>query len=157
MSRISRSNLPDQPLRWSVEKAAAEFGLTHPTLRKALAQNSIQADADGCFSTKEIASAVFGDLAGEKLLTQKQLTRKYTNENRITEGAYVDRAELDKLFAQVADAMKSRIEASDLDRTAQEDLLRELASVPVGVSGIVKRQSKLATVARANGDEDDSE
>jgi len=155
MSRISRSNLPDQPLRWSVEKAAAEFGVTHPTLRKALAQNSIQADADGCFSTKEITSAVFGNLAEEKLLTQRELTRKHANENAIIEGLYVDRAQLMALFTQVADAMTSRIESSSLTFQEKQDLRRELSSVPVGVRGIVKRQSKLP--AKRNGEHVDDE
>jgi hypothetical protein len=141
--RTSRSNLPDQPLRWSAEKAAAEFGLTHPTLRKLLAQNSIQGGADECYSTKEIATAVFGDLAGEKLLTQRELTRKYTNENRIVEGAYVDRAQLMALFTQVADSMTSRIESSSLTREEKHDLRLELSSVPIGVDDIAKRQSKL--------------
>jgi hypothetical protein len=154
--RTSRSNLPDQPLRWSVEAASREFGLVPPTLRKSLAKASTRAGADGCYSTKEIVQAVFGDLAGEKLLTQKQLTKKYTLENRITEGAYVDRAALKALFAGVADAMKSRIESSSLTREEKSDLLVELSSVPVGVNGIVKRQSKLRD-AHTNGDEDGGE
>jgi hypothetical protein len=158
--RQSQSNIPLHP-RWSVERASQEFNLTEPTLRKLLSQNSIRASEDGCFSTKEICNAVFGDLASEKLLTQRQLTRKHTNENLIVEGAYVNKLELQKLFSAVADSMCARIEASGLSPEEKVDLRRELASVRPGIDGIAKRQSKLP--AKRNGErdieqgEDDSE
>jgi hypothetical protein len=47
----SKSNVPVERLRWTVEKAAGEFALTIGTLRKALAKDSAVADADGLFST----------------------------------------------------------------------------------------------------------
>jgi len=48
MPRTSKSNLPqDVPLKWNVEKAAQEFGLSIMTLRKALNKNSAAPDQDG--------------------------------------------------------------------------------------------------------------
>jgi len=84
--RATRSNVPAAALKWSVERAAPEFGLTHNTLRKLLNKNSVQADAEGLYSTKQITDAVFGGLADEKLATQMQLTRKYQLENSIVVG-----------------------------------------------------------------------
>src|SRR6516165_9377211 len=131
--RISKSNVPAAPLRWNPERAATEFGLTHVTLRKALAKNSAQPDEHGLYTTPQIVSAIFGDLHSEKILTQRELTRKYANENLILEGAYINRAQLMRLFSSVADAMCSRIESSALSHEEKSDLRRELASVPVGV------------------------
>ena len=86
MRRATRSNVPAAALKWSVERAAPEFGLTHNTLRKLLNKNSVQADAEGLYSTKQITDAVFGGLADEKLAMQMQLTRKYQLENSIVVG-----------------------------------------------------------------------
>jgi hypothetical protein len=77
-----------------VERAANEFGLAQDTLRKALAKASVACGVDGCFSTAEICRGVFGGLAEEKLLTQRQLTRKYQLENQITEGSLLNKAAL---------------------------------------------------------------
>jgi hypothetical protein len=101
-------------LKWSVERAGVEFGMTSNTLRKALNKNSAQADADGLFSTKQITDAVFGGLTEEKLLTQRQLTRKYELENSIVEASVLNRSELMTAFPAVADAMTSRTMVSGL-------------------------------------------
>jgi len=45
MGRTTKSNLPqDVPLKWNVEKGAAEFGVSNATLRKALAETSAAPD-----------------------------------------------------------------------------------------------------------------
>jgi hypothetical protein len=64
MSRglLSRTNVPKDALRWSIDRAGIEFGMTGATLRKALAKESITCGGDGCFSTQEICRAVFGGL-----------------------------------------------------------------------------------------------
>jgi len=41
------SNVPAAALRWSIERAGLEFGMTSNTLRKLLAKNSAKAEADG--------------------------------------------------------------------------------------------------------------
>src|SRR5689334_9353964 len=48
----SRSNLPAAALRWSVEKAAQELGVSIMTFRKSIARTSATAGADGCYSTQ---------------------------------------------------------------------------------------------------------
>jgi len=39
--------VPAAALRWSIERAGLEFGMTSNTLRKLLAKNSAKAEADG--------------------------------------------------------------------------------------------------------------
>ena len=143
VSRPTKSNVPAAALKWNVERTGIKFGMTSNTLRKALNKNSAIPDADGCFSTKQITDAVFGGLSEEKLLTQRELTRKYSLENQIVEASVLNRAELMKGFAGIADAMVSRIMASELSCTAKEDLLKELAGIPIVLENVAARQSKL--------------
>jgi len=67
----------------------------------------------------------------EKLATHKELRRKLELENAITTGSVLNRAELAKGLAAIADAMVSRIMASELSRSAKQDLLTELSSIPI--------------------------
>src|SRR6516164_5353802 len=121
MARPTKCNVPAAALRWSVERAGLEFGMTSNTLRKALAKESIVCGPDNCFSTAEICRAVFGGLSEEKLATQRQLTRKYFLENQITEASYVSKAEILAGLGQMAAAMVSIIQTSGLPRESQED------------------------------------
>jgi hypothetical protein len=127
MSRPTKSNVPKAALRWSVEGAGIEFGLTSQTLRKLLAKTSATPDPNGLFSTKQIIGAVYGAFDQEKLATQKQLTRKYEIANAIAEASVLDRSEVMKVLAAVTDAIVARIMASELSRSAKQDLLAELA------------------------------
>jgi hypothetical protein len=79
----------------------------------------------------------------EKLATQRQLTRKYQLENAIVEASVLNKAALEAGFAQLADAMVHRIMASELDRSAKEDLLRDLSTIPIVLEGVAKRQTRL--------------
>jgi len=71
---------------------------------------------------------------------------------RVVEGSVVDRAELMRLLASVADAMTSRIECSGLSREEKIDLRRDLSSIRPGIDGIAASQSKLPR--DVDGDDD---
>jgi hypothetical protein len=157
MGRPTKSNVPRTALRWNVERAGIEFGLTSQTLRKSLAKASATSDAAGLFTTKQIIGAIYGAFDQEKLATQKQLTRKYQIANAIAEASVLDRAEVMKGLAAVADAMVSRIMASELSRAAKEDLLRDLSSVPLVLEEVAHRQTKLPRGSGAHSEEDQSE
>jgi hypothetical protein len=119
VSRTTKCNVPAAALKWSVERAGVEFGMTSNTLRKSLAKNSAVPDADGLFTTRQITDAVFGGLSEEKLATQRPLTRKYELENSIVEASVLNKAALEAGFSQFADAMVHRIAASELSREAK--------------------------------------
>jgi hypothetical protein len=149
----SKSNLPqNEPLKWNVDVGAREFGWAAPTLRKALNKDRAIPDKDGLYSTKQLLSAVFGAIDLEKLRTQEQITRKYLLDNRIVEASVIDRAALLKALAQVADSMVHRITASSLARHEQEDLLRDLAGIPIALEGVTRAQTRLPA-ERSNGDD----
>jgi len=97
--------------------------LATKTLRKYLHQGGVEPDEDGCFSTMQICECVYGDLRAERLRKERQLTRRYTLENEITEGNLLDRHELMRTFSVIADAMVTRINsATELPRNVREDL-----------------------------------
>src|SRR6516162_1208231 len=94
-----RGNVPMRPLRWTIEAIGREFRLAQNTVRKILHQGGAEPDGTGCYSTEQVVSCLFGDLRAERLRKERELVRKYSNENRIVEANYLDRAELMKGFA----------------------------------------------------------
>jgi hypothetical protein len=143
-----RGNIPSTPLRWSLDAASFEFAMSATTLRKLLNQASVAPGEDGCYSTTQLLSGVYGRMHEERLKTQQQLTRKYELANKATEASLLDRAALSAALAQVADAIKARVMSSALSREIKEDILREIASVPVALADVASRQTKLP---RGNG------
>ena len=152
---VSYSNIPVEPLRWSIERAAPEFKLAEMTLRRQLGSIGARPDAGGCFSTAQITEALFGDLHAERVRLTRAQCRKVALHNAITTGTVVDRSMLMAGLAAIADAMVSRIRASNLDRLAQDDLLKELAGVGTVLEGVIKEQSKLSRGRQYDGDGED--
>ena len=157
MSRAANSNIPSVPLRWSPEAAAPELGVSHVTIRAALARGSERPGEDGLYSTGQLVAAIYGSMFAEKLKTQVAIRKRIELKNRIARGTLVDRAALTSMFSQVASAMTSRIAASSLTRDEQADLLRELASVPISIDGIAAEQSRLPRGHQHDGDGDDDD
>jgi hypothetical protein len=158
MSVQTRSNLPQhEPLRWNLKKAATEFGTTVDTLTKSLNQVSASPDSDGCYSTKQLIQARFGALYQEKLRTQREMGDRIALENQITRSEVFNKSELSKGFAALADAMTHIIKSSKLSREEQEDLQRELAGVPIVISNVARRQSKLHRAKNGQAKEDEGE
>jgi hypothetical protein len=93
-------------------------------------------------------------LARSRTETQLALAEKYRLENAILKGENVNRVALAAGLARIADAMTSRILASELSREAQEDLLKELASLPLVLEEVVRAQSRLKTKGKAKTEAD---
>ena len=140
-----KSNLPqNEPLRWNIDVAGREFGFASPTVRKMLNKSGAIPDEGGCYTTRQLIGAIFGAIDLEKLRTQEQITRKYQLDNAIVEASVVNKVAVMKVLAQVADSMVHRITASSLQRHKQEDLLRDLSSIPVALEGVTRAQTRLS-------------
>ena len=128
------------------------------TLRKALAKTSATPDSDGLYTTQQIVGALYGALHQEKVRTQKELADRYALENQITRAEVLNRAEVERVFAAIADAMVSRIMASGVPRSVKEDLLKELASIPLVLKDVAHSQSRLPRRGKGkrNGDDEDA-
>jgi hypothetical protein len=155
MPRSSKSNVPGELLHWTIERAGIDFGLAANTLRKALAKSSAIPDADGLFTTKQIVAAIHGSMDIEKLATQKELRRKLELQNAIAEASVLNRSELMKILSMIADAMRTRIMSdSEMSRSAKEDILKDIASIPLLLKEVAHAQSRLP---RGNGAHPESE
>ena len=144
MSVQTKSNLPQhEPLKWNLRKAAVEFGTTVDTLKKSLNQISAEPDVDGLYTTGQLIRARYGELHQERLRVQRETADRIALENQITRGETLNKAALMQGFSAIADAMVHIISTSGLSREAQEDLQRELASIPMVVDSVAKRQSRL--------------
>jgi hypothetical protein len=156
---VSRSNVPQNvALRWNIEKAAIEFGMTPVMLSRALAQISAVPGEDGCYTTAQICEALFGVMHQEKIATQKEIRKRYTLENQITTASVLNRAELERVFAAIADAFVSRVMlVQGLSRQEKEDLLKDLATWPLALEEVAHAQGRLPNVKGPRSGEDQSE
>jgi hypothetical protein len=97
---------------------------------------------------------VFGDLRSEKPRKERELVRKYQLENAITEAGVLNRAELSRVLAVIAEAISTRImSATEIPRNVREDVLREIATWPLALEEVADRQTRLPR--RRNGRKDD--
>jgi hypothetical protein len=79
-------------------------------------------------------------------------------ENAITAASVLNRAELEKGLAAIADAFVSRLMAAqEVPRHVKEDLLKDLSSWPIVLEEVAHAQSRLPRGKRARHDEDGSE
>jgi hypothetical protein len=115
---VAKSNLPRDPFRWSLSDSNEAPG------------------SDGCYSSRQLLSACFGSLHKARLEQIEQETKHTGLKNGILRGEFLDRRALESVFGQVATLMKQVIENSPLDRSEKDDLLRALASVPVGIADV---------------------
>jgi len=141
-------------LRWSLDAMSREFNFSIPMLRASLAKNNAVPGEDGCFSTTQICDALYGALHLEKIRTQCAMTERITLENQITRAEVLNRADLAAGFAGLADAMVSRIMTSKLDRMEKEDLLKDLAGIPVILADTARRQTRLPRSKNGQAEEE---
>jgi hypothetical protein len=158
MSVQTKSNLPqDVPLRWNLRKAAVELSTTVDTLKKSLNQVSESPDRDGLYATTQLVKARYGELYQEKLRVQRETADRIALENRITRAEVVDKAELMKGLSALADAMIHIISTSGLSREAQEDLQRELASIPIILETASQRRTRLRRAKNGEAEKEQDE
>jgi phage terminase Nu1 subunit (DNA packaging protein) len=133
-------------------QAAREFDVAKDTLRRRLGECHQEPGADGCYSTKQLTLGLYGDLYGAKLRVQNEQAEKLRIENEISRGELLNRRELARCFAQIAEAMSARImSCTELPRLAREDILRDLSSWPLALAETADRQTRLP---RGNGAEE---
>ena len=92
----------------------------------------------------------------ERIRTQKETTERLRIANEFSRGELLNRAELERVFDQLADALVSAVMASPLDRQVKENCLRNIAGWPQIVLDVANKQTR---AHRANGpseEEDES-
>ena len=130
-------------IRWSKWRAASEFGIDQKTLTGRINRYGIEPGRDKCFSTKQICSAIYGDIDGERLrLTKEQADEKALSnaEKRrdlIPAAEFISVAERG-LQAMVATAMSM----TDLTVEQREKIIEQLREAGQSVAGVAGADCK---------------
>lgn len=114
-------------IRWTIENAAAEFGINPRTLSARLKQSGTVPGDDERYSTKEIAAAVFGDLERERIRKTSAEADEIEKRNRERDGELVDVNEFAKEFDAAAVECVRIIESSPLGNADKDALRNALA------------------------------
>jgi hypothetical protein len=147
-------NLPKEPLRWSVNRAGKEFGLSEETIIRRLALAKERADSvTQTFSTKQLLVAIYGDLSAERLREVRERADNLMLKNAVLRGELLERIEMTKAGEAFMISVKALIETWPVPRKEKDAFLGTLASWPVVVRGVAERQRKQVRLEPAgNGD-----
>jgi hypothetical protein len=94
------TNAGAEPIKWTLRRASAEFGVSVPTLVGKLNEAGETADESKTFSTRGIVTALYGDVHRERFAKLKAEREQVELENAIMRGDFVARVELENVFAQ---------------------------------------------------------
>ena len=124
-------------IKWSITRACAEFGTTYQTLVKRLNERAEQADVNDKYTTRQICSALYGDIQEERLRKTKEEADQLGLENAKKRGLLIPVADAAELNRRVAFAIRQKIVASslppdrvnaillDIQRLAEVDFTKE--------------------------------
>jgi len=112
--------------RWSIHKAAQEFGIHRETLGKKLEAQSIRPGKDKAYSTSDICKAIFGDLDGERLLLIREQREKLSREREKDERQLIPSELVERVWCATMIEFRQRVMVCDLPRQQKEELLEIL-------------------------------
>lgn len=145
-----RGNLPSAAFRWRLTAAGKEFSVTEPTLGTKVNQAAEHPGADGCYTTAQMTRVIYGDLWAERYNKLKAETAKSELETVILKGDFVHRLELQHVLGQIADGILQIVKSTGLSKEAQDDIRRQISSIPV----VIKAAGKGQALASTNGAEE---
>ena len=117
------------PVRWSLLFAQSEFGVDRKTLQKRLNAEEVEPGKDGKYSTKQIASAVFGDIQGERLRKTREEADNLALKNAELRGELVQVALVKQMVSEIILANKQTILASQLEQEGKNEILANLEAL----------------------------
>ena len=125
-----------QPLRWTIENAAANFGVDRKRLTRKLRQADLERSPDGKYSTKEIVSALYDDNHSERTRLYREQADRLAIANAKARSEQIDVDSVSKTYEGIFQAMRKTILASPLTDAEKAEALAQLRhdtteSVPV--------------------------
>ena len=122
-------------MKWTLNRASEEFGVSRETLRKRL--NALEIERKGTYSTKEICRAVFGDIDSEKLRLCREQADKIALENEQNRKTLVPVKDLIPLLGKFLSAARARVDSDPkLEREEKDKIIADLGkclSVAMGL------------------------
>lgn len=120
-----------KPIRWTIERAASDFGIDRKTLANRIRAGGIMPGEDEKFSTKQIAKAIYTD--GEAARASLAISQKenFDLRNRKLAGELVDPKQCQQLWDNAMIAMRQKIADSKLSDAEKRELLKDLQPIPL--------------------------
>lgn len=128
---------------WTIETAAAEFGINPRTLSGKIKRYGIKPDRAGAFTTKQICEAVFGDIENEKLRLVKEQADKISIENKQSLRELVPASEFGKIVNLGLESIRATIlSASNIESHDRDKLLLSIRDALDGVENAARGMAK---------------
>ena len=118
-----------ETIRWSITSSAAEFGVARETMRTALRQSGHLPGADECYSTRQVAAALFGDLKAERTGLTRAQREHWELENKQAAGILINVDDAILLVHQFTYAIRQKVLLSGLTEQEKNNLLLELQRI----------------------------
>ena len=116
-------------IQWTQEHAAAEFGINPRTLSARLKQLDIKPSDGKHYSTKQIATAVYGDLERERIRLTSAEANAQEVKNRVEAGELIDATEFRADYAPIYVEMVRLVRGSGLKEGEQDKLLTTMSGL----------------------------
>lgn len=120
-------------IRWTLGVAATEFGLDRRTMAERVKTSGAVVGEDGKFSTRQIAAAVYGDLAGEKLRKMRAEADLVEMQVREKQKTSIPMEVFSPVIDQLFGAIATVIRQSPLSEREREEILADLRAAPVAL------------------------
>lgn len=118
-----------EPVRWTIEGAASEFGLNPRTVATRLKAEGILPGKDKRFATADIHRAICGDYEKERTRKMKEDADRAARENAAGRGELLDKQDFVKRFEAIYTGIRQRILSSGLLGPDKDALLGELTKL----------------------------
>jgi len=113
-------------IRWSLRNAATDFGVVRETLTRLLKQGDHSPGDDGQYSTRQIHSALAGDLKAERIKLTRELTREKEIKNKESEGLLISATDAADVACRFVFAARQVVMLWKISAEQKNDYLAEL-------------------------------
>jgi hypothetical protein len=115
------------PIRWSLNRACAEFAINRKTIERRLVEGNIIAGEDRCYSTQQIMTAVIGDIHGERLLKTRAERESIELKNARARKEWLSSVEVARSLEKVFTVIRQEILGSVLPEDTRHSILSHLS------------------------------
>jgi len=120
-----------EPLRWSLNRAAEEFGFARQTVKNRMVSRAVKPGADGCYSTAEVVAALFGDLAGEKLRKLRAEADLAELERDERTRSLIAAEVVSMVWTDALTNLRAIVMAADIPKVTRAQLIKQLQEIPL--------------------------
>lgn len=117
--------------RWTIRGAAVAFDVVSETLRGKLIAANERPDSDDTFSTRQILTALYSDIHGERLRRTRAEANSLELKTAILAREYLNRRNLFPALGSIIIESGRIIDSSPLSAETKAELRQQLSTIPV--------------------------